>query len=321
MDADHCTFNLRNLRPDDGSTFTMGHEGAGVIEKIHPTAEGKGFQVGDHVGFLYIIDCCYECEGCLTHNMLCTTGKARLQGLTTDGFFADYAVQDWQNLAKLPKDIPLEKCSPIFCAGITGGYHSQLDALRLTYTAFHSVDSCELKPGQWLAVIGAGGLGQLATQYAKAMNFKVLAIDINDGALEMCKNQGADAVFNSKTNSNYVEEVKKLTSGGVHAAAVFSDASAAYANAPKILRLGGTLMMVGLPKDPVPVMAVDIAIGLYKIKGDSTSIPQRMQKAVDFTIKHNILPEVEFRKFEEVQNMVEDMQNGRSTKRMAVVFS
>jgi len=91
-----------------------------VIEKLHPSAEGKGFQVGDRVGFLYIVDGCYECDGCLTHNMLCVTGKAKVQGLNAHGFFADYAVQDWQNLAKLPKEVALEKCSPIFCAGITG---------------------------------------------------------------------------------------------------------------------------------------------------------------------------------------------------------
>lgn len=199
----------------------------------------------------------------------------------------------------------------------TTNYHQTV----LIFLAFHAVDSCDLKPGEWLAVIGAGGLGQLATQYATAMGLKVVAIDINDGALEVCKKQGADATFNSVTNKNYVEELKTLTGGGAHAAAVFSDADAAYAHAKDVLRLGGTLMMVGLPKNPIAVVPVEIAIGLYKIKGESTSIPQRMQKAVDFTVKHNILPEVEFRKFEEVQNMVDDMKNGRSTKRMAVTFS
>jgi propanol-preferring alcohol dehydrogenase len=187
--------------------------------------------------------------------------------------------------------------------------------------AFHSVDSCELKPGQWLAVIGAGGLGQLATQYAKAMNLKVVAIDINNKTLEVCKEQGADAAFNSMTNKNYVEQLKKLTGGGAHAAAVYSEADAAYAHAKDVLRLGGTLMMVGLPKNPVAVVPVEVAIGLYKIKGESTSIPQRMQKAVDFTLTHTILPEIEFRKFEDVQSMIDDMSNHRSTKRMAVQFS
>lgn len=75
-----------------GQTATLGHEGAGYIEKIHPSAEGRGFQVGDGIGFLYIIGCCFECEGCMIHNLHCETGKQLLQGFTTDGFFAEYAV-------------------------------------------------------------------------------------------------------------------------------------------------------------------------------------------------------------------------------------
>jgi propanol-preferring alcohol dehydrogenase len=159
--------------------------------------------------------------------MFCETGKQLLQGFNADGFFAEYAVEAWQNLAKLPSTTDLSTAAPIFCAGIT---------------AFHSVDSCELKPGQWLAVIGCGGLGQLACQYGKAMGFKVLGIDINDKTLEVFKGQGADAVFNSRSNKSYVDELKKLTSGGVHAAAVFSDADAAYAGAPAIVRLNGLIM-------------------------------------------------------------------------------
>jgi D-arabinose 1-dehydrogenase-like Zn-dependent alcohol dehydrogenase len=74
------------------------------------------------------------------------------------------------------------------------------------------------------------------------MGFKVLGIDINDETLKVFKGQGGDATFNSRTNKNYVEELKKLTSGGVHAAAVFSDADAAYAGAPAVVRLNGLIM-------------------------------------------------------------------------------
>jgi len=295
---------MLDMRPD-GDPVTLGHEGVGVIEKIHPTASGKGFAIGDSVGCGYFVGCCFECEGCLTHNMLCQTGKQRLQGFSTDGFFAEYAVEDWQNLAKLPSDMDLTRCAPIFCAGVT---------------AFHAVDSCELKPGQWLAVIGCGGLGQLATQYAKAMEFNVIGIDVNDNTLAVCKKQGADVTFNSRTNKDYLEELKKLTNGGAHAAAVFSDADAAYASAPNVLRLNGLLMCVGLPKNNLSVSALDLCIGKYRIKGESTSIPQRMKKAVDFTCKHNIIPEVEFRKLGELGQMIDDMKNLRATKRMAVVF-
>lgn len=52
-----------------GQTATLGHEGAGYIEKMHPSVENKGFKKGDKVGFLYINGCCFECEGCLIHNL------------------------------------------------------------------------------------------------------------------------------------------------------------------------------------------------------------------------------------------------------------
>lgn len=188
--------------------------------------------------------------------------------------------------------------------------------------AFHSVDSCELQPGQWLAVIGAGGLGQLATQYAKAMGCKVIAIDINDKALKGCEDQGADVTLNSMSRADdYVSEVKTLTHGGVHATAVFSAATAAYQSAPSLIRPGGVLMVVGIAREPLQVSTFDLAIGRYRIKSDSTGIPQRMKKAIDFTVKHHIVPEVEVRPgLEDVDGMIQDMRAGRSSKRMAVVF-
>jgi propanol-preferring alcohol dehydrogenase len=147
------------------------------------------------------------------------------------------------------------------------------------------VDSSELKPGDWLGVIGCGGLGQLATQYAKAVGCYVVGIDINEDILAQCKAQGADAVFNSLTYKGYVEELLKLTRGGVKAATVFSNADAAYASAPRIIKLGSVLMVVGLPHNPLKISSMDLALGKYKVKSESTSIPQRMGKAVEDSLR------------------------------------
>ncbi|KAK3710803.1 hypothetical protein LTR37_010027 [Vermiconidia calcicola] len=119
-------------------TATLGHEGAGYIEKMHSSVESKGYKKGDPVGFF---------------------GKQLLQGFTTDGFFAEYAVVDEPNCIHLPAAIDVRTAAVIFCAGIT---------------AFHAVDSSELREGDWLAVVGAGGLGQIATQIAKARGCKLL---------------------------------------------------------------------------------------------------------------------------------------------------
>ena len=304
--ASLCHSDIMAVEAPRTEPVTLGHEGVGYVTKLHSSAVGKGFKEGDAVGFLYIIGCCFECDGCQIHNLSCSSGKQLLQGFTTDGFFAEYAVVDYHNAVILPSNLDIKTAAPIFCAGIT---------------AFHSVDSSELQPGDWLGVVGCGGLGQLATQYAKAMGCHVVGIDINDDILAQCKAQGADAVFNSVTNKNYVEELIKLTGGGVKAAAVFSNADAAYAGAPAIIKLGGVLMVVGLPHNPLKISSMDLALGKYKVKSESTSIPQRMGKAIEFTAKHNIHPEVDMRSsLEEVQDMVTNMTSGKNIKRMAVVF-
>ncbi|KAL5363717.1 chaperonin 10-like protein [Aspergillus floccosus] len=292
-------------RPGLTEPFTIGHEGAGYVVEVGSAVPDKGFKSGDPVGFLYINDCCFECEGCQVHNMNCTRGQPAVAGFGKFGFFAEYAAVDWQNVIALPSVLPPEKSSAIFCAGIT---------------AFNCVDSCELKPGQWLAVVGAGGLGQLGTQYAKAMGLNVAAIDINDDALALCKKQGADVTINS-TSTTYVEDVKAATGGGVHAATIFAGSNPAYKSALPILRCGGLLMAVGIAPQELGVSTMDLVTGVYRIRGDSTGIPSRMPRAVEFTAKHGIMPEVDIRPgLETVDSMVSEMREGRSSRRMGVVF-
>lgn len=80
------------------------------------------------------------------------------------------------------------------------------------------------------------------------------------------------------------------------------------------------MMIVGLPHDPVPISTMDLALGKYKVKAESTSIPQRMKRAVDFLAEHRIMPEVEVRRLEELDEMVQAMRSGKATKRMLVQF-
>jgi D-arabinose 1-dehydrogenase-like Zn-dependent alcohol dehydrogenase len=145
------------MRPD--YSVTLGHEGVGYIETIGSDAQDRGFQVGDAIGFNYFIGACFSCDGCMIHNLRCETGNQKLQGFAVDGFFQEYAVVDWQNAVMLPKNLAMSRAAPLFCAGMT---------------AYHSVDSCELKPDDWIAIIGCGGLGQYAIQYAKAVSIRIL---------------------------------------------------------------------------------------------------------------------------------------------------
>ncbi|EXJ57670.1 uncharacterized protein A1O5_12460 [Cladophialophora psammophila CBS 110553] len=182
--------------PTRTEPITIGHEGCGHFAAVHPDAEGKGFVPADTVGFLFTNGACFECEGCQVHNTLCQRGNPFVVGFAFPGFFAEYALVDWQNAIHLPDQWDPKSSSALFCAGLT--------------------------------VIEAGGLGQLATQFAKALSAKVIAIGVNDLTLQVCKERGADFVFNSRTDAAYAQRIKELTNGGVHAAAVYSAAILAY---------------------------------------------------------------------------------------------
>ncbi|KAG7112752.1 Alcohol dehydrogenase 1 like protein [Verticillium longisporum] len=157
--------------------MTIGHENTGTI-----VAMGKnfrGFEIGDKVGCLGCSSACYECEGCQVHNLFCDKGTQRLHGFQTAGHFAEYSVTDYRNAMALPDGMDMATAAPLFCAGIT---------------SYHCVKGCNLVRGQWIAIIGCGGLGHLAVQYAKAMGLKVIGLDISDAQLEDAKALGADVL-------------------------------------------------------------------------------------------------------------------------------
>lgn len=106
-----------------------------------------------------------ECAGCQVHNLLCEKETGRLHGFTTDGHFAEYSLTDYRNAMVLPEGMDVATAAPLFCAGITGTYVNCRNKKRLTSVlAYHAVNDCKLVAGNWVAVVGCGGLGHLGTQ-------------------------------------------------------------------------------------------------------------------------------------------------------------
>jgi len=185
--------------------------------------------------------------------------------------------------------------------------------------AFHGVDSCGLKPGQWIVIVGCGGLGQMGIRFAKAMELKVIGLDINDEVLQEAKDSGADIVLNSR-DPNFEQEIRKATNGGADAVVVYSAAQAAYDTATKTLKIGGILMVIGLPSKPIQFSALDLMKKLYQIRSESTGPPHQMPRAIEFIAKHNIKPKVATYKLDQIHEMIDLMESGKSKSRMAVVF-
>ena len=170
-----------------------------------------------------------------------------------------------------------------------------------------------------MVIVGCGGLGQFGIKFAKAMELKVIGVDINDEVLKEAKDTGADVVLNSKA-ADFGDGIKRATNGGADAAVVFSAAQAAYDTAATTLKIGGVLMVIGLPSQPLKFNVFDLMRKLYQIRSESTGPPQQMPRALEFISKHNIKPKVAQYKLDDINEMIDLMQSGKSKSRMAVVF-
>ncbi|KAF2661712.1 GroES-like protein [Lophiostoma macrostomum CBS 122681] len=311
--ASLCHSDVMLFEPNDQGLIlgqnpvTIGHEGTGTVVKSGSSEAASKFKEGDAVGFICAVECCFECKQCKqTHNAWCETGKTKMQGFSLDGYFAEYAIVDAREAMVLPQGLDPKSAAPLFCAGVT---------------AYHGVEDCGLEPGQWMAIIGCGGLGHLGVQYAKAMGYKVIGLDIADQALEEAKNCGADHVFNSMTDQDWKKKVIEITGGGVDAAVNFTASKKSYDDAPDIIRPGlGLLMVVGIPRQPLTLNALDIALGRYRVKGSNNGTCYNMRPAIEFSAKHNIKPHLSTYPLEDVPKMVELMNSHKAQGRMGVVF-
>lgn len=164
--------------------ITASHEGAGSVAAIG--SEVKNLKPGDRILSGLQRNRCYKCAECLRpaiNVQYCSKSDGAI-GIKGDGAFAEYVVVDAREAAKLPDKLSFADAAPLACAGVT--------MWRALYRA-------HLNPGDWLAIIGAGGgLGHLGVGFAKAQGLKVVALDTRPDALALAKDCGADVVLMQK---------------------------------------------------------------------------------------------------------------------------
>ena len=210
--------------------FIPGHEIAGVV--VETGAAVQDVQIGDRVGVPWIHWTCGECEFCLEGNEnLCR--RQKITGVTVDGGYAEFVKAPASHVLRIPDTLSFVEAAPLFCAGVT---------------VYRALKRANILPGQRLAIFGIGGLGHLGVQFGQALGAEVVAIDISEEKLELARSLGASAAINAAT-TNVIKELRDR--GGVHVALVTSAARASYDTAFYCLRPTGTLVVVGLPADPI----------------------------------------------------------------------
>jgi len=277
--------------------LVLGHEVVGRVVKTAP--EVKSLEVGDRVGVPWIYWSCGECEICKDGNEnLCPSQI--ITGGTVDGGFAEFIKAKASHATKVPTPLTSEEAAPLFCAGVT---------------VYRALKRAEIKHGQRTAIFGVGGLGHLALQIAVAFGAEVWAVDVDDHKLEFAKQLGAHHVINAAT-SEVVKELRKV--GRVHTAVVTSAAKAAYDSAFSSVRQGGTLVVVGLPAEPLTFPAVMMAATEIKIIASSVGTREDLRQVLEMAASGTLRCKTETRPLDQINEVFEDMRRGRITGRVVL---
>lgn len=277
-----------------------GHEGVGLVDKV-----GDGvtsLKVGDRVGIPWLFKACGECEFCLSgQETLC---HDQLNGgYSVNGAFAEYCVAPADYVARIPDGVDPVEIAPILCAGVT------------TYKAFKISGA---KAGDWVAVYGIGGLGHVALQYAKALGYKAIAVDIQDDKLELAKELGADITINGR-NVDPAEEIKKQV-GGVQAAISVAVTKSAFEQAYHSVKRGGSVVLVGLPNDEIPIPIFDTVLNGVSVKGSIVGTRKDMQEALQFAADGKVRAIVSTAKLDDINEVFEKMEKGQINGRVVLEF-
>ncbi len=280
-----------------------GHEGIGIVTEL-----GEGcsrLKVGDRVALAWLHDTCGDCEFCLTgRETLCT--KQNMTAYTKDGSFAEYAIGHEDYVGIVPEKLDIVAGAPVVCAGVT------------TYKA---VKRSNAKPGDWIAVVGVGGLGQLAIQYATAMGMKVIGVDIDDKKSELALKSGAKLAVNGK-KVNPVEYVKEVTNGGVQAVVNTSVAPIAFEQGFEMLKPGGREVLVGLPaSDKISISIFWTVLQGKEIVGSIVGTRQDLKEALEYAAEGTVKSEItKVIPLEGVDEIFEQLQEGTFVGRAVIDF-
>jgi alcohol dehydrogenase len=219
-----------------------GHELAGTIEEIG--RDVKKWKRGDRVTVPFVCGCgsCPECKS--GNHQVCDNQFQ--PGFTGWGSFAQYVAIRYAdtNLVHLPDEIDFVTAASLGC--------------RFS-TSFRAIQSQgDVKPGNWVAVHGCGGVGLSVVMIANTLSANVIAIDINAEALNLAKSLGAKIVINAKERTDIVEEIREATERGADVSIDALGSVTTCSNSILCLRKGGRHVQVGvmvgddyLPKLPM----------------------------------------------------------------------
>ncbi|CAN0156641.1 unnamed protein product [Ascophyllum nodosum] len=250
-----------------------GHEVIGRVVRVGAGDVARAFEVGSIVGVGWHADHCSSCEACTDGDFICCE-RLKVCGLDIPGGYQDYMVAPAKGLARVPEGMDPVKAAPIMCAGVT-----VFNSLRR--------NNEYAKPPALVAVVGIGGLGHLAIQYAAKMGYTVVAIsrgtDKKDYALQL----GASYYINSRED-RVAESLKGL--GGAKVVLSTAPDSKTMGDCIDGLSRNGRLVVLGHAREPTPLLLSQLIRKRKSIVGFPAGTCRDSQDALEFAHLNGIEP-------------------------------
>ena len=292
-----CHSDLSMLNNDWGMTaypFVPGHEVSGTIGAVgggvSHLAPGQKVGLGWHSGY------CMTCEQCMSgdHN-LCHAAQPTLVGHY--GGFADKVRAQAASVIPLPDGIDIKDAGPLFCGGIT---------------VFNPMIQHGLQPTERVAVIGIGGLGHLALQFARAWGCEVTAFT-SESKREEAIQMGAHKTLDSRSLSD-INSAKGCFDLILSTVNVKLDWNAILGT----LRPKGRLHLLGATVAPLDLSLFPMLMGQLSVSSSPVGSPANIAKMLEFSARHQIKPVTEHFKLSEANEAFEHLHSGKARYRIVL---
>ena len=276
--------------------FVPGHEAVGTVVALG--SQAKGLKIGQRVGVGWSAYSCLSCDPCLSgDHHLCSHVQGTIVGRY--GGFADRLRCQWAWARPVPEGLDIEKAGPLLCGGIT--VFAPFLAYRIPSTAR-------------VGVIGIGGLGHMALQFANKWGCEVHAFTTSDSKAAEARKLGAHYVHNTK----HADALKKIAGS--------LDLIISTINVPldipgllEALAPNGRLHVVGAILEPMQVPAFGLIMGQKSISGSPTGSPTAISRMLEFSARHSIAPVTETFPMSRVNDALEHLRAGKARYRIVLV--
>jgi len=239
-----------------------GHEVAGVIDKAGPGV--VGWRQGQRVGVGWHGGHCGHCPSCRRGDFV-TCSNQQICGISYDGGYAEYMLAPVEALAAIPDDLDAVAAGPLLCAGIT---------------VFNALRNAGARPPQLVAVLGVGGLGHLAIQFAAKMGYRTVALARGKDKEALARQLGAHHYVDTSAG-NPAEELTRL--GGARVVLATATSSEAMNAVLGGMSIDGELIVLGVDMQPIAVPPLALIGARRSVRGWPSGTPIESEDTLGFS--------------------------------------